>query len=131
MDFDGQFDKIDDAGINPLPKQPIPIWIGGTADVVLQRAARLSDGWVAQAGDPELAQPDVEKFWAYAEDYGSAERLGLHTRLVSERLPESEWEAYVAAWDKLGATEVAIYPHGESLDDYLARLRRFKEMFGV
>ncbi len=130
VDIDGQFDKIDDAGINPLPKQPIPIWIGGTADVVLQRAARLSDGWVAQSGDPKLAQPHIEKFWAYAEDCGTVARLGLHTRLSSERLPESEWEAYVAAWDKLGATEVAIYPHGEYLDDYLARLRRFKEMFG-
>ncbi len=131
VDIDGRFDKIDDAGINPLPEQPIPIWIGGTADVVLQRTARISDGWVAQAGDPAAAKPFCDKFWSYAGAYGTADRLGLHTRLITERLPESEWERYVAGWAALGATELAVYPHGTDLDEYLARLRRFKDMFGI
>ena len=52
IDFRGRFDTIDDAGINPLPPQPIPIWIGGYADAVLRRTARLGDGYVAQEGDP-------------------------------------------------------------------------------
>ena len=30
VEFRGTFDRIDDAGINPLPAQPISIWIGGT-----------------------------------------------------------------------------------------------------
>lgn len=130
VDFNGQFDRIDDAGINPLPSEPISIWIGGTADVVLRRAARLSDGWVAHAGDPAAAQPMIEKFWAYAEECGSADRIGLQTRLITERTPESDWETYVADWQKLGATELDVYPHGERPEDYLARLLRFQEMFG-
>ena len=131
VDFRGQFDRIDDAGINPLPSAPIPIWIGGTADIVLRRAARLSDGWVAHGGPAAAAKPLVEKFWSYAEDSGSADRVGLHIRLVTERTPEAEWEAYVEDWEKLGATELAVYPHGERPDEYLERLRRFAEMFGV
>lgn len=129
--FNGRFDVIDDAGINPLPQQPIPIWIGGTADVVLRRAARLSDGWVAQAGAPQQAQEYAERFWAFAEANGRAETVGLHTRLITERLPESQWDAYVAGWQRLGATELAVYPHGEKLDDYLMWLRRFKARFGL
>ena len=131
VDIEGRFETIDDAGINPTPKQPISIWIGGTADVVLQRAARLSDGYVAQSGAPEQAKPCCDKYWAYAYDCGRTDAVGLHTRLSTESVPESEWESYVAGWEALGATELAVYPHGEALDDYLARLQRFKAMFGV
>lgn len=37
------------ARISPLPPEPIDIWIGATADVAIERAARLGDGWL---GDP-------------------------------------------------------------------------------
>ena len=49
VNFKGEFDTINDAGINPLPPQPIPIWFGGDADVVLRRSARLGDGWIPDA----------------------------------------------------------------------------------
>ncbi len=129
--IEGKFDVIDEAGINPLPPKPIPIWIGGYADAVLSRAARLSDGYLAQEGSAEAAKPLCDKFWSYAYDCGRTGALGLHTRLSTENTPESEWEALVEGWQGNGATELAVYPHGETLDDYLARLRRFKEMFGV
>lgn len=130
--IDGEFDTIDDAGINPLPRQqPIPIWIGGTADVVLQRAIRLSDGWLAHSWKPEDAKAIVEKYWGYAEDAGKRDTLGLHTRLITQTLPEADWEDYVSGWKKLGATELAVYPHGDTLDDYINRLQTFKTRFGV
>ena len=40
--FDGQWERIDAAGINPLPVQrPIPIWIGGYAEATLRRVGRV------------------------------------------------------------------------------------------
>ena len=50
--FEGQWDHVEGAGINPLPVQrPIPIWIGpgggGQAPAVLRRVGRLADGWFA------------------------------------------------------------------------------------
>ncbi|MDE2949832.1 MAG: LLM class F420-dependent oxidoreductase [Chloroflexota bacterium] len=131
VSYRGRFDTIDEAGINPLPQRPVPIWIGGTADVVLERAARMSDGWVAQSGDPQLYREHTARFWAYAEAAGSADRVGLHTRLSTQQVPENDWESYVAGWAELGATELAVYPHGEELDDYLGRLRRFQELFDL
>ena len=45
-DVRGPYHRVTEAGLNPLPIQrPIPIWIGGTADVVLERTARIADGW--------------------------------------------------------------------------------------
>ncbi len=130
VNYRGRFDTIDDAGLNPLPRRPVPIWIGGTADAVLERAARMSDGWVAQSGDPQLHRDHTAKFWAYAEAAGSADRVGLHTRLSTQQVPESEWESYVAGWEALGATELAVYPDGEKLEDYLGIMRRFQALFG-
>lgn len=131
--IEGEFDTIDDAGISPLPRQqPIPIWIGGTADVVLQRAARIGDGWVAQARDPEQAKPYADKFWEFVSECSrETNGIGLHTRLIAKTVPQNEWERYVKGWKDLGATELAIYPYGETLDDYLAQLKAFKDMMGV
>lgn len=128
--IEGRFDSVDDAGINPLPSEPIPIWIGGYADVVLRRAARLSAGYLAQEGSPELAKPLCDAFRAYAEEAGRADQVGLHTRLSTENTPESEWDAHIEGWAANGISELAVYPHGEKLDDYLAQLRRFQERFG-
>ena len=54
MHFEGRWDRIEGAGISPLPVQrPIPIWIGpggGGGELpapVLRRIGRLSDGWFA------------------------------------------------------------------------------------
>ncbi len=49
--FRGKFFRCRDVRIGPLPvrKPRPPIWIGGTADVVVRRSARLADGWIPSA----------------------------------------------------------------------------------
>ena len=45
--FQGRWHHIPDAGLNPMPVQrPIPLWFGGSAEPVLERTARLADGWM-------------------------------------------------------------------------------------
>ncbi len=44
--FEGKWHKVTDAGINPLPvNKDIPIWLGGMAPNVIDRVARLANGW--------------------------------------------------------------------------------------
>ena len=44
--YDGEWHKITDAGLNPLPvNKSIPIWLGGMAPQVIDRVGRLADGW--------------------------------------------------------------------------------------
>ena len=51
--YNGKFHTIHEAGLNPLPvRRSIPIWLGGQAEVLLQRVARLGDGWFPQ-GKPD------------------------------------------------------------------------------
>ena len=43
FDFEGRYDRIASAGINPLPPGgSIPIWMGGTSDPVIERVGRLA-----------------------------------------------------------------------------------------
>src|SRR5580765_6546978 len=51
---------IDEMRILPKPEKPIPIWIGGTSEPALKRAARL-DGWHGSRCTPEQALPFVER----------------------------------------------------------------------
>ena len=43
--FEERFHQVRDAGIHPRPERPIPIWMGGMAQRVLERIGRLADGW--------------------------------------------------------------------------------------
>ncbi len=50
VSLDGRW-QFSNAAINPLPPEPIDIWIGASAEVAIDRAARLGDGWLA---DPAM-----------------------------------------------------------------------------
>jgi probable F420-dependent oxidoreductase len=45
-----QGDTVDGVRLDPLPRQqPLEVWFGGKAEAALQRAGRLSDGWLGGA----------------------------------------------------------------------------------
>jgi probable F420-dependent oxidoreductase len=56
--FDGEFYRWPASGFLPAPTAPIPIILGGHADVALRRAARIADGFAAIAGPGETGSPD-------------------------------------------------------------------------
>ncbi len=47
--FNGRFDRIDRAGINPRPRRQIPLWLGGHSEPAYERAARIADGFIFAA----------------------------------------------------------------------------------
>src|SRR5581483_3133355 len=73
VDFQGKYHTIKQASIQPRPAHRIPIWMGGTADAVLRRVARLADGWFPQAAPgPELAEM-LERLRRYVREAGRPE----------------------------------------------------------
>ena len=42
-------DDVDGARIAPVTPEPLEVWIGGTAEAAIDRAARLGDGWLGNA----------------------------------------------------------------------------------
>lgn len=136
--FDGKWHKITDAGINPLPVQrPIPILIGGMADIVMRRLARIADGWLPQftgfGEDGKTTNPEglrlMEVMRGYIRDAGrDPADVAIEGRIkLGDRTPE-ECVAEVAAWAELGATEITFNSMGSGLegpDAHIDVFRRF------
>lgn len=133
--FKGRWHQIDAAGIKPLPVQrPIPIWIGGGADKVLERTARIGDGWFPQMPPDTTAREAIRRLRSYAEAAGrDPSTIGVEARLSLGRVPESGWLEYVAAWRDLGATHLSIntmdYRLG-SPQEHIDALRHAKAVIG-
>lgn len=130
--FDSQWHHINDAGINPMPVQrPIPIWFGGGADVVLQRMARIGDGWMPNSMSLDTARELVDKLHGFLDAEGrDPSTFGIDTRLNVRTTPEPEWQHFLDAWRSMGATYVGVNTMGlgfTSPDQHLDVLRRFRE----
>lgn len=133
--FNGRWHQIDAAGINPLPVQrPIPIWIGGGADKVLERTARIADGWFPQMPPDNTAREAIRRLRSHAEQAGrDPNTIGIEARLSVGRVPESGWLEYVASWRDLGATHLSINTMDAGLrtpQEHIDALRHAKAVLG-
>jgi alkanesulfonate monooxygenase SsuD/methylene tetrahydromethanopterin reductase-like flavin-dependent oxidoreductase (luciferase family) len=55
--------RVRDARVSPLPPEPVEVWIGGTAEAAIDRAARLGDGFLADAHlTPAQARSTIELY---------------------------------------------------------------------
>ncbi len=81
--FDGRYHHITAAGINPLPVQrPIPIWIGGSAEAAIKRAAEIADGFFPQRPLEGGWGPTLEKLRGWLVEAGrDPKNFGIDQRI--------------------------------------------------
>ena len=130
--YNGEWHKITDAGISPLPVQrPIPIWFGGTDERALCRLARLGDGWFPQMGPDEKCQAAIEKIRAYAKEAGrDPDQIGIEGRMHYDKGSAETWVKELEAWKKLGATHVSLNTMKAGLTApaaHIEAIRRFQK----
>lgn len=135
VSYDGQWHHIPAAGLNPLPVQrPIPIWLGGSADATLRRAARMGDGWFPQMPPNGQAQDAIERLHSYAHEVERAPAtIGIEARVSIGGSTPDEWARAVEDWKRLGATHLAVNTMKAGLaspQDHIDAIRRFKEAVG-
>ena len=108
--FDGHWHTIPDAGINPLPIQrPIPIWLGGHADAVLRRVAKMGDGWLPNYRTPGQAESALAALDEYLAEYGrSRNDIGMEPRLSYGDGNPNEWQQIIADWQAVGASHISL-----------------------
>lgn len=128
----GRWHRITDAGISPLPVQrPIPIWMGGYAEPVLQRLASMADGWIV-AGRPSAEIG--EKMARVREHARAAGRdpasIGLEGVIQYRSGAPDVWRQDLNQWRSFDATHVAVNTMGAGLQRpaaHVEALRRVKE----
>jgi len=132
--FEGEWHKITDAGLNPLPIQrPIPIWFGGGHDQTLRRVARLGDGWFPLLGPDDKCRAMIEKIRAYTREAGRDPRsVGIEGRIMVGQGSPEQWTKEIQAWKELGATHVTantMKAGFSSPSGHVEALRRFRAVF--
>ena len=55
----------------PSPAKPVPIIIGGHADLALKRAARVGDGWVSAGSSLEELTTMIGRINELRKEYGT------------------------------------------------------------
>lgn len=120
VNFEGEFDTVTGAGLNPLPIQkPIPMWIGARSipsAPVVRRIGQLSNGWFNLAG-PEDFPAVRDAIYAEANAAGrDINELGIESgvAVVGER--EAEWQERVTNWKRAGLTHLCLRTLGGGLE---------------
>lgn len=134
--FNGRWHTIHDAGINPLPVQrPIPIWLGGHVDSVLERAARIGDGWLPGYRTAQEASAALERLDEYLAAAGrSRANFGLEPRLGYGDGDEKRWADTAQGWRQAGATHLSLNTMGCGFTtpaEHLTALSRMAVVVGV
>lgn len=146
--------QITDAGIYPLPvQQPIPLWFGGGgihpvhgaahASRVLRRIARLGDGWMPTFDPDDQAEELVSQLHDLCRDHGrDPGSIGIEALLLASVQGNREigaarhgqigdWTQHARAWQRLGATHLAISSMVDGIEGVEGHLARLDEVRAV
>jgi probable F420-dependent oxidoreductase len=129
--FEGQWHKVTQAGINPRPERPVPIWFGGNADALLERAARLGDGWFPLLPPDERGRAAVDKIRRGLDAAGrDPSEFGIEPQARIAGGDPDRWRKQADTWRDLGATHISIVTMGADLktpDAHLEAARRYRD----
>lgn len=156
--FEGTHYRLDDASIAPRPvQQPLPLWVGGSAEQAVERTARWGTGWQAGIDSAEQVAPVIAAIKARSAELGRhidddhygagfGFRFGTpdepvvagYRTLLAKRLGR-EADGFLAVGDTAdimqllnafraaGAHKFVLRPIARDGDDFIAQTRLFIE----
>lgn len=131
--FEGRFERIDRAGINPRPRRPIPLWLGGHTEPAYERGARLGDGFIFAAdGEGAVAAWDRVKFHldqqSRSQDGYGRELLALFAQTAQESAD------HLKRWRDAGGTHGCVSSMSKNLGgeigphiEFIAEVKRIMD----
>jgi probable F420-dependent oxidoreductase len=121
---ESEFFSFADVRVRPQPQQPIPVWIGGSSDGAIKRAA-ANDGWHPTWAPVEVFVGYLDKLNAEIDRLGrqrSDVTVSMHLEVrLGEPLPVGYWSR---EGDGYGERDVA----DATPDGLLATLKRYAEI---
>jgi probable F420-dependent oxidoreductase len=130
VSFAGRFDRIDRGGINPRPRRPIPLWLGGNSEPAYARGARLGDGFIFAAPGAGAVEA-----WGrvrhHLADLGRSEKDYGRELLALFATNPQEAADHLKIWRDAGGTHGCVPSMdkglGNNIDahvDYIAEVKR-------
>ena len=131
LDYTGEYHRIDKASINPRPSKTIPIWFGGSAPALLDRVARLGDGWIPLMGANDKAKACIDTIKQTREAAGlSFDNFGIQAQAQYAGGSPERWRKHAEAWRGMGCTHLAVATHNAgptNVDGHLARIGEYQQ----
>lgn len=131
FDYQGEFHTIENASINPRPTQPVPIWFGGSAPALLERCAKLGDGFMPLGGANDKSAAILAEIRRIREGAGlSMDGFGVQSQAQWAGGNPERWRAHASTWKDIGATHIAVATHQAELTDvdgHLARIAEYRD----
>ena len=131
--FQGEWHRVTDAGIKPLPVQrPIPVWFGGESDPAMRRIARIGDGWLPDLTPiTDETRALIPKMHGLLQEAGrDPAEFGIESWVkIGDRSPE-EWAAEAAELATFGLTHLSFDSMRADIggaDAHIDAIRRFRE----
>ena len=131
--FEGRWDVVREAGLNPLPvQQPIPVWFGGGSDqAALERVGRLGDGWMPLHPPTEAGQQALASIHDAARAAGrDPDSIGVEGRLRAAADHGNRWRTDAERWRDFGATHLTVHTMDDGLAGPDAHLARLQDVIG-
>jgi probable F420-dependent oxidoreductase len=122
---EGRYDRVNGAGIAPLPAQrPIPVWVGASSPPAYRRAGRLADGWFPQVPPGRRLDEALAAVDAGAREAGrDPSALGMEGRVSLGDGGIDRLVDHAGRWRDAGATHVSVNTMGAGLPGVDAHLR--------
>ena len=125
--YQGQWHKITEAGLNPLPRnRNIPIWLGGSAPQVISRVAKLGDGWFPYY-NPDI-ETQIQEMQAQARTFDrDPKTIGIECVLRANRSKQDAIDQIKHCQD-VGVTHTAVVTMSQGYDtvqDHINSISRY------
>jgi probable F420-dependent oxidoreductase len=144
VDFEGQFHRIDRAGLAPRPvRGDIPLWFGGGAESALRRAAATGDGFVFGSASAHTHERAARLRDLLAEQGRDPAAFGMET-MIDYSLGPEVWVEQRERWAVSGGSILSIRTMSTGADyhgvarrelsaaaDHIAALRTFANAVGI
>lgn len=106
VEFHGKHYDFDRLTMAPVPKKRIPIYVGGSTEPALRRAARYGDGWIGIVHPMAEIEAVVAKLSALRREFGRENEpfdIMLHC-------PDAETVDDIRRLEEMGVTDLQVAP---------------------
>lgn len=132
IDHEDEFHRIDRAGILPLPKRQIPIWLGGSSEIAYDRAARMADGFLISGRSQDYAIKIKTRIEGQLDELGrDRDSFGFES-IHSYSRGANRWPEDIATWREAGGSHISVVTMGADLtkvDDHIDAIRQWREVY--
>lgn len=133
FEFHGECYDFPPVKLNPVPTEPVRVLIGGHSEAIIERAARIGDGWIAAGGTDEDLARMLERLNEHRRRHDRLDiPFEIHATTISSFSPEG-----IRRLEEMGVTHTSggmggfnpygLEPDTESLAEKVDNLRRYAD----